>query len=361
MKHRINSIVGVKAIIMCGLFWRHSWLDNPPFDLGARACELLFVISGFLISYNHYGKEEDDTWRRSITYTRGKFIQMWPLHFISFLIYIAASQVPLFEDKIQWINALFNLSFLQAWCSKEAFFFSFNGASWFLSALLFCYFITPLLQMLTRKIRNIGFFLPLTIVIRLFFEYIQRKRPEAFGYIIHVNPFIRALEYFIGMMIGVLFLQIYKIYERRSSGKQIESQIVMTILELVSVGGYIYVVLQKDAVWMRGTFALAACIPIFVLAFDGGLISKILGSKPFLLFGTIQFEFYILHQSMINLTQKYVQPYVGNIWIRALIAFAMTGLTAFIYKKYFGKKLSRGLEKILIIMEETIAGRKKEK
>lgn len=357
MKRKVKSIVGLKAIIMFGLFWWHSWLDNPPFDLGARACEVLFVVSGFLISYNHYGKSEDFSWSRSVTYTKGKFIQMWPLHFISFLIYILASQYPLFEDKIQWVVALLNLSFLQAWFRNEMIFFSFNGASWFLSALLFCYFITPLLQMLVKKTRNIAFFLPMTVAIRLFFEYIQRRRPEAFGYSVHVSPVIRALEYFIGMMVGILFVEAYRMYEKKMEGKKILSFVVMSIMELISVWGYMYVVLNKDGAWMRGTFALAACIPVMILAFDAGIVSKIMGSKPFLWFGVIQFEFYILHQSVINLTQKYVQPYVENIWLRAVIAFGLIVVLSYLYKRYLSKAMTKGLESILQKTEKIVLGK----
>lgn len=355
MKRKVKSVVGLKAIIMFGLFWWHSWLENPPFDLGARACEILFVVSGFLVSYNHYGKNEDFSWERSITYTKGKFIQMWPLHFISFLIYIVASQYPLFEDKIQWIIAALNLSFLQAWFRNEAIFFSFNGASWFLSALLFCYFITPLLQLLVKKIRSVALFLPVAVLVRLFFEYVQRRRPEAFGYSVHVSPFIRALEYFIGMMAGILFLKLFEMYEGRETKKQVPSFILMSVLEIVSVGGYMYAVLYRGA-WMGGIFALLACIPIMVLAFDAGIVSKIMGSKPFLWFGVIQFEFYILHQSVINLTQKYVQPYVENIWLRAVIAFGLIGILAYFYKRYLSKPLSKGLENILAKAERIVSG-----
>lgn len=29
-------------------------IGKPIVDIGARACEVLFVISGFLVEYNHY-------------------------------------------------------------------------------------------------------------------------------------------------------------------------------------------------------------------------------------------------------------------------------------------------------------------
>ena len=53
---RIDSLTGLKAIAMLSLFWWHSPIPNPPADLGARACEILFVASGFLVGYNYFYK-----------------------------------------------------------------------------------------------------------------------------------------------------------------------------------------------------------------------------------------------------------------------------------------------------------------
>lgn len=120
--------------------------------------------------------------------------------------------------------------------------------------------------------------------------------------------------------------------------------VLASVLEIVSVGGYMYAVFYKVE-WMRGTFALLACIPVMILAFDTGIVSKIMGCKPFLWFGVIQFEFYILHQSVINLTQKYVQPYVENNWVRAVIAFVMIGVLAYFYQTFSEQVVVKYFEK----------------
>lgn len=64
--YSIGSIVGLHILGTEGAISKR----------GARACEILFLVSGFLVSYNHHGKSEDFSWKRSITYTKGKFIQM---------------------------------------------------------------------------------------------------------------------------------------------------------------------------------------------------------------------------------------------------------------------------------------------
>lgn len=77
----INSIIGIKAIAMLLLFWWHSSIPRPTVDIGARTCEILFVVSGFLVGYNYFNRDVPATWKESIRYAAGKIIKFWPLHF----------------------------------------------------------------------------------------------------------------------------------------------------------------------------------------------------------------------------------------------------------------------------------------
>ena len=58
-KQMINSLTGIKVIALLLLFIHHSSMPKLPFELGSRMCELLFVISGFLVGYNKYNKNDD--------------------------------------------------------------------------------------------------------------------------------------------------------------------------------------------------------------------------------------------------------------------------------------------------------------
>lgn len=61
---RIHSLSGLKVIAILLIFWWHSWLNNPPCDLGARCCEFFFVASGFLVYYSHKDTSSC-TWKAS--------------------------------------------------------------------------------------------------------------------------------------------------------------------------------------------------------------------------------------------------------------------------------------------------------
>lgn len=49
---RIGSFVGLKAIALILVFMWHSKVPRPEMDIGARACEFLFLCSGFLVAWN---------------------------------------------------------------------------------------------------------------------------------------------------------------------------------------------------------------------------------------------------------------------------------------------------------------------
>lgn len=89
---RISSLDGLKAIMMLSIFCWHtppnpaSPLGEPAADLGARACEVLFVASGFLIGYRHYDRLITASLKRTWDYVSAKVARVWPVHFIAFLI-----------------------------------------------------------------------------------------------------------------------------------------------------------------------------------------------------------------------------------------------------------------------------------
>lgn len=140
-KEIIKSLVGIKTISMLLLFWWHSTLPNPTADLGARMCEVFFVISGFLVGYNNYKKDKVTT-KKFVK----KIADFWPLHLILLLvmfIYNYGIYKSISIKKV--IIAFINLFLIQSWSPYSETYFSYNGVLWFLSSLLFCYLISPFL------------------------------------------------------------------------------------------------------------------------------------------------------------------------------------------------------------------------
>ena len=134
-KHRISSLAGLKVIAIWLIFWWHSWLTNPPCDLGARCCEFFFVASGFLVYYTH-NDSSTCTWGDSLRYITKKLVTIWPMHLLAFILCLCAMPIAEVFTQSTAIRGLINLLLLQCWIDIELIFLSFNGPSWCLSSVL---------------------------------------------------------------------------------------------------------------------------------------------------------------------------------------------------------------------------------
>jgi peptidoglycan/LPS O-acetylase OafA/YrhL len=340
MNHkRIHSIAGLKAVSIWLIFWWHSWLTNPPCDLGARCCEFFFAASGFLVWISHKSKEKPCTWKASAAYVKTKLISIWPIHFLAFCLCLCIMPPAEILTLSTLLRGLINLLLFQSWIDIEQIFFSFNGPSWFLSSLLFCYFVTPVLLRFIRRRRKIWLIFPVVFLIRYAIEEIQFRYPNMYSdFNIHVSPVLRMMEFFLGMMAGSVWDYLrekYALYKNRFN--QAFPFIGFSLLEvgLLFLTAYLFVVRQNG--WGRAIFALWFCFIILVFAFDEGIISQIMALKPFTWFSSIQFEFYIFHIPIINLVAKYIEPHGFSGRALAAIAFVSTVVLSKLYRMVIKK------------------------
>lgn len=128
------------------------------------ALSMFFCLSGFLTGYGRLAPYAATSCRELASQTCGsmkkKFSRFYPLHLICFL-YCA---VMLFcftgfggYRPAGWEDALWkaglNLSLTQAWFPPGPIKFSYNGVSWFLSALIFCYAAAPWLMRALARLK----------------------------------------------------------------------------------------------------------------------------------------------------------------------------------------------------------------
>lgn len=349
-KPKINSLSGLKVIAMFFLFWQHGPIPSPSgCDLGARTCEFFFVCSGFLVAYNYYGKNTPFTWSQSIKYSTGKLANMWPLHFIAFIIVCLAIPLHTLLSKKMALTAVLNLALVQAWSPNTDVFFSFNGASWFLSALLFCYFMSPFFLKFSKHIKQSLILFIFVFIFRFMLEWIPGISPiTVWDVNVHVSPIIRSLEFFMGLLMCPLFIYVQqKISQFKEDKKRSGILIaVFTVVEIAVLGLTVLLAIKKNQSWLRAEFVALFCLVVFVFSFDGGLCSKFLGSKPFLFLSSIQFEFYILHQAIIKSLGYPVALLLKSWQFESIVLGAIILILAWLYNRFLSKKMSLIMKKI---------------
>lgn len=328
---RLNSITGLKVICILGIFgWHLGFLKSP--DLGARCVEVFFVASGFLEGYVHYF-DYGFTIGEAAGIAKRKLGAFYPLHLVTLCLAVTLS---LIQGKIVF-GGQFLLTFgffatlLQAWFPGIASLSYYNGVSWYLSAILFCYALTPLVAYVTQHARESfnssrhqfageALLFGGLLVLRVLLEVAPALYPKVFyGYSLHTSPLIRLLEYAMAFIAGCVFVEradkraMMKPRFVRSSFLEVSLCVVLIVLVIWSGGGS-----GSQSILPRWVFVALFLGLVYVLACEKGIVSRMLGTRPFLLFSYIELEFYMFHQLIIRL--------VGSGYVRTLLPVVNSGV-----------------------------------
>ena len=345
-KPRIYSLDGLKVIALFMLIWWHGSITNPSFDAGARMCELLFVASGFLVGYNFYGKDAPGDIKGCLKYFFKKVAAVWPLHLLAMVLYFFIRMDYILDGFAKNpadtpYTIISNIFLLQAWSNKIK--FSFNGVSWFLSALLFCYFLAPFVAKLIKNKRTTIFLFVLTFALRVFLEFV----PYNIFYIsIHSSPLIRFLEFFMGMLLVPTFMSCKECLTKFTENKKLETTIIATLIEGICLAGIILLMIYCDKTFdKRAYFIPFYCLLVFVFALEGGLISWLFGTKPFKVTSKLQMELFLFQgvgiYLIVTIRPKIFPslPKVG--WGIFLIEIATILIFALIYHFVISEKATK--------------------
>lgn len=336
---RIDSLTGLKFIAILIIFWWHSSIPSPSFDIGARACEFFFVSSGFLVMYNYYYKEIPFSWTSSISYYLTKVGKMWPLHFLGF---IAAAILKRNYSLEMLYKGVLNLFCIQSWSAKVDVSMSYNGVSWYLSCLLFCYFMTPFLVNVLRKAKHKGIFFLITFIIRFFIEFVVNTTSDTvLNVFLHTNPFVRLLEFTMGMFMAIALIQEKNSCKGKIFGTVIESlSLILIVVVACFFGNDLY----------RAIYVLLFCLLVYIIGGERGYLSRILSNKLFLTAAKFQFEFYMIHQIVIGLVEGLMYKFFGRdtLWVYlAIVSFVITFVLSVIYNKVFAYPFERLMKYII--------------
>lgn len=176
---------------------------NSFVEMGAIAMTGFFLLSGYVISLT-YGKKDMSKPEEFKHFYLKRLISILPLYFVwAFFMVIAnvvingrsaaLQEIILFPVETLGIQSVFSSLFP----------FSHNGGSWFISCILICYLLFPLLHIITKNITDKN-----RIVLIIVLSGILLWSPFVQHYFhlktIYSNPFFRALEFTIGILVSQL-------------------------------------------------------------------------------------------------------------------------------------------------------------
>ena len=334
-QERLNSITGLKVLATVLIFiWHTGYFEAP--DLGARCVEIFFVTSGLLMAWNHEGSYKG-TVGECLGIFRQKFLKIYPIYIFGILIAVLNMAVAHNAQGMGMRELLpttiAHLTMTQAWFKGIA--FKFDGAAWYLSAILFCYAATPVLSFLVsadktaiRKKRLFTLGLG-CLALAFFVELGETWYPDGFPVSVHSWPPACLARYGIGYVAGcwLLSLDSMVIADRKTS--LAISEIVVTAMVLLTV------ILLNGRLPRAGfTFLFAAWVSL--RAIGVGPVSKLLSIGALQLPARWELEFYVLHQPVMQLVISLLSSVCAR-KVYVLLAFVATAALAVAFKFIQGR------------------------
>lgn len=343
----IKSLQGLRVISMLIIFIWHCGYSN--FKAGIPVT-FFFILSGFLSYITYKNKKEESIVIASIDYCKIKLKRIYPIHLITFLISVPLRiKIILNNFGKEIIVMITHLLLIQSIIPITHFYFNYNESAWYVSTLMFCYLFTQILVKIINKIQNMNknlfksiFLLLVTLVVQtvLYKVFNNTKLSQWFLYI---SPFERILDYFMGMLVGFIWINTRKDINFNKN--------IMTIFEIFILSVISINYIPSINIYCEVNIALLL-VGVFVFSLEGGLLSKILSNRIFIYFADFSFEFFLVHMPIIIICGKVseilgVRTLIGR-EIEIISSLIITIVLAKILNKYVTKKKCKISKEILM-------------
>ena len=322
-----------------------------------RMCEFLFVSAGFCVGYNYYAKSVKPDMPTTFSYVYKKFLACWPLHIICLALVIILKKENYPEFDGEFFQTLFlNASLLHSWRNVESIYFSFNGPSWFLASITFCYFLSPLLLQALKRYRLSIILFVLISALRILIEFAFMHGINPFDINFHVNPVTRSMEFFTGMLIVPTFFLVRSKLERYKDN--IWFKIHFTLIEIAIPALMFITVCNTPGTFNRGISSQYYILFTFVAAFGFGYFEKLFSFKVFQQLFSYQLEIYLLQLPIHFALDAFMKAtgftYPENYALRFALNLAVLFTFAIAYKELIFPWLTKGLDKCLSFLKTKI-------
>ena len=322
-KEKIDSLQALRASAFLGIFLSHC----KVISLGVWGVSVFFVLSGFLMTYSYYDRDLSLSPVSSLKFAIGKTGKLYSLHLITMLANLIlpvlfSGAALLGEVRNHAGKMLLNALLVQAWIPSSEYYFSMNGVAWFLSSILFLYFLFPYLLRLVRRISSIPkaiLWMILVYLIQIVIARIARTAavPKAVSdnfnkWLTYICPAFRFGDFCIGGLLGFIFIR-----TRAKEGDRPEPMkkciAYNTLFEVGAVA--LFVVSQMvysktiiiNGIWLNYyscLFLPSSLLLVWIFAGRRGLITKLLSRKWMIYLGNLSSYAFLIHLVAIKYVQK---------------------------------------------------------
>lgn len=277
------------------------WIDFNDYAGGGWAVSFFFALSAFMIGFGDRG--EPFSWKSSVRYAWGKICKFYPLMFLAIVastkfwkgircLLAGGNPVP----DVWSCSPVRHLLLLQSWTSDGV--FEFNAVCWFLSTLIFLYFISRLALPLLRRCGGAGLLLTAAgawTVFALWHVVVVRAGLES-RFWTYIFPPAKAPEFILAMALGLFCARHAERLTRLLSGLGRS-----LLAEGLLLAAFAAAVSLMDRMSPVAPVWVALDALLFVLfTFSTGPLSRFFGSRALVTLGVLSMPMFLLHPGVLN-------------------------------------------------------------
>ncbi|MCW2926671.1 MAG: acyltransferase [Thermoleophilia bacterium] len=291
-----------------------------------------FVLSGFILAWCYHrtfalGGEPDSPEARPARrrFWIARFARVWPLHAVMFLAFVPLALLDAGRTPIELLRTagtgVLNLSLLHAWVpfgGPDGLSDTFNAPSWTLSDEALFYVMFPFLAaLLVRRLRwgaaQLGA-LALGSWALLGALGVALAGSERGEWAMRVFPPVRALDFVIGVALGLIVVQGLQLASLHARPVQRPTTHAWTMLEALTLlaaacSPLVWAVALEDVLpdtlgtsWVHLPTIVAA---IWVISLERGAISRrVLAARPLVWLGEVSYALYLVHLFLVLATYR---------------------------------------------------------
>ncbi len=337
----IETLQSLRFIFFVMIFMSHFEYDGlPAFDAGGDCgVSFFFILSGFVLSSAYGNKVSSDGFRyRQFMARRVK--KLYPLHLLCLLAFVVINIRSM--DAGTLVRLLPNLLLVQSWIPSAGFYFSANAVSWFLSDILLCYSVFPVVFRVVRRMTPAALTGAWAAVLAAYAVLLCNIPDAMTNAIVYVFPPVRTVDFAIGVTLWRVAIWLKKrriaVFESRLTATAAELAVFAALAMTLAAHPYVNLQIRTACLFWPVNVAI---ILLFACEKQGGAVAWLLRRKPLIWLGNISFPLFMVHQMAISITLAVLPclsaitpepPYWLALTLCAATTLAGTALAQYIIK-----------------------------
>ena len=346
MKKRIESLQVLRGLALVGVFLLHAGSSINWSDL---AVCVFFVLSGFLLVIQKRNMQLNCSLKNNLLFSLTRISKIYPLHIITMLLV-------LIREVAIWVythgeynemskiagNVVTNVLLIQAWFPQASISCALNGVAWFLSAMMFIYFMFPVILRTIQKIDNMqililtGFGVYLGLYIISILGCLRwDTNSEFYTWATYISPIYRLGDFYIGCIAGYCFI----------NSKNDSTELKATFIEVLVFSLTVLAVMWKNysevsnekEPWLQAItgnhswiYIPIAVMLVLVFAYKKGMITKGLTNRIMIYLGDMSPYMFLIHLVVIGYSVLILVGYFNINNGKTIIRIIIIGLEAII-------------------------------